>query len=139
MAQTYSLAARCGAEMIGTALVVAIGNAAVSNAVLPSSKGHGMGYGWVCAAYGTGFSLAFVSLVVQPAAGLSQSAARLLIAAVLTCISCPLQLPSVTVLPCCNLPAGRDQSCYQYYQPLSNATAWACGCHWHLAPLPSHT
>jgi hypothetical protein len=64
MAQMYSLAARCGAEMIGTALVVAIGNAAVANAVLPRTKGHGMGYGWVCAAYGTGFSLAFVSAVL---------------------------------------------------------------------------
>jgi hypothetical protein len=57
MAATFSLAARCGAEMLGTALAVGIGNAAIANHVLGYTKGHGMGFGWVAAAYGLGFSL----------------------------------------------------------------------------------
>jgi hypothetical protein len=60
MAAAFSLATRCGVEMLGTALAVAIGNAAVANHVLGFTKGHGMGYGWVAAAYGLGFSLAEV-------------------------------------------------------------------------------
>lgn len=40
----YSLGIRCLAEFIGMAIVIYTGEAALANELLPSTKGHAMGW-----------------------------------------------------------------------------------------------
>eukprot|EP00878_Enallax_costatus_P005388 GHUV01005657.1.p1 GENE.GHUV01005657.1~~GHUV01005657.1.p1 ORF type:complete len:450 (+),score=58.99 GHUV01005657.1:486-1835(+) len=51
----YSLGIRCLAEFIGMAIVIYTGEAALANELLPSTKGHAMGWGWTVFTFGFAF------------------------------------------------------------------------------------
>ncbi|KAJ3409101.1 hypothetical protein HDV05_004576 [Chytridiales sp. JEL 0842] len=54
----YSLGTRCLTEFFGTALVIFLGESILANELLPSTKGHAMGFGWVAISFGFAFTFA---------------------------------------------------------------------------------
>lgn len=74
----YSLGTRALAEFIGTAMVIYTGEAALANELLPSTKGHGMGWGWTVFSFGFAFLpplliFQLVSAKLNPAMCLAQA------------------------------------------------------------------
>ncbi|KAL6763724.1 aquaporin-like protein [Haematococcus lacustris] len=68
----YGLGRRCCAELLGTMLAIYLGNSVVANALLPGSKGQGMGFGWLAVGYSFAFMFAgllfsHVSAYLNPA------------------------------------------------------------------------
>ena len=55
MSYKYPLGAKVLSEFVGTALTILFGESIIANELLPSTKGHGMGY----LAVAIGFGLAF--------------------------------------------------------------------------------
>ncbi|KAF6255239.1 aquaporin-like protein [Scenedesmus sp. NREL 46B-D3] len=51
----YSLGIRCLAEFLGMMIVIYTGEAALANELLPSTKGHAMGWGWTVFTFGFAF------------------------------------------------------------------------------------
>eukprot|EP00775_Hariotina_reticulata_P013573 gene13573-13698_t len=51
----YSLGIRCLSEFIGMIIVIYTGEAALANELLPSTKGHAMGWGWTVFTFGFAF------------------------------------------------------------------------------------
>lgn len=73
----YSLGTRCLAEFIGMIIVIYTGEAALANELLPSTKGHAMGWGWTVFTFGFAFfaplqAFAKVSAKLNPAMCLAQ-------------------------------------------------------------------
>ncbi|KAL2915165.1 hypothetical protein HK105_205271 [Polyrhizophydium stewartii] len=56
----YSLATRCVTEFLGTAMAIFLGNSVITNELLPLTKGHGMGFGWVATAFGMAFGVSIM-------------------------------------------------------------------------------
>ena len=52
MAAYYSLGARALAEFVGMVFVIYAGESALANELLPSTKGHAMGWGWTVFTFG---------------------------------------------------------------------------------------
>ncbi|KAL6785028.1 hypothetical protein ACKKBG_A02125 [Auxenochlorella protothecoides x Auxenochlorella symbiontica] len=74
---SYSLGARCGAEIIGTMIALFLGDAAVANELLAKTKGNGYGWGFLSMGFGFAFGFAtmmfdHVSAYLNPAACLFQ-------------------------------------------------------------------
>ncbi|KFM27923.1 putative glycerol uptake facilitator protein [Auxenochlorella protothecoides] len=74
---SYSLGARCGAEIIGTMIALFLGDAAVANELLAKTKGNGYGWGFLSMGFGLAFGFAtmmfdHVSAYLNPAACLFQ-------------------------------------------------------------------
>eukprot|EP01026_Neomeris_dumetosa_P013345 TRINITY_DN14671_c0_g1_i12.p1 TRINITY_DN14671_c0_g1~~TRINITY_DN14671_c0_g1_i12.p1 ORF type:complete len:477 (-),score=44.35 TRINITY_DN14671_c0_g1_i12:671-2101(-) len=68
----YSLIARCGAEFMGTFVAIYLGEAILANEILPGTKGHELGFGWVAFGFATAFFLGiqffgFISAHLNPA------------------------------------------------------------------------
>ncbi|KAJ8328012.1 hypothetical protein QVD99_006258 [Batrachochytrium dendrobatidis] len=68
----YSLATRCLTEFLGTALAIFLGDSVIANELLPLTKGHSMGFGWIATAFGMAFTLSilmfgYASAHVNPA------------------------------------------------------------------------
>lgn len=73
----YSLGIRCLSEFIGMIMVIYVGESALANELLPSTKGHGMGWGWTVWTFGMAFliplqTLSKVSAKLNPAMCLAQ-------------------------------------------------------------------
>eukprot|EP01025_Chloroclados_australasicus_P035205 TRINITY_DN3591_c0_g1_i1.p1 TRINITY_DN3591_c0_g1~~TRINITY_DN3591_c0_g1_i1.p1 ORF type:complete len:500 (-),score=39.15 TRINITY_DN3591_c0_g1_i1:457-1869(-) len=68
----YTLIARCGAEGMGTFVAIYLGEAILANEILPGTKGHELGFGWVAFGFGMAFFVAiqffaFISAHLNPA------------------------------------------------------------------------
>ncbi|KAJ1568716.1 hypothetical protein HK405_014638 [Cladochytrium tenue] len=55
----YSLGTRCLTEFLATFVAISLGESLLANEMLPSTKGHAMGYGWVVYGFGLAFGMAF--------------------------------------------------------------------------------
>ena len=55
MSAYYSLGQRALAEFIGMLMVIYAGESALANELLPSTKGHAMGWGWTVFTFGFAF------------------------------------------------------------------------------------
>ncbi|KAI8853780.1 hypothetical protein BC829DRAFT_277068 [Chytridium lagenaria] len=69
----YTLPSRMLTEFLGTFLAIFLGLAIVANELLPSTKGHGMGFGWIAFGFGMAFTVAiqifsYASAHINPAA-----------------------------------------------------------------------
>ena len=69
---TYTLAAKFASELLGTTLAIFVGTSAVANELLPTTKGHGMGYfatglSFVIAFFFSGACFGGISAVLNPA------------------------------------------------------------------------
>lgn len=72
----YSLAARCLTEFLGTTTAIFLGETIIANEVLPRTKGHDLGFGFVAVGFAFAFFVAilcfgFVSAHVNPASLIS--------------------------------------------------------------------
>ncbi|KAI9193585.1 aquaporin-like protein [Polychytrium aggregatum] len=56
MSATYTLGERCLTEFLATTMVMFVGLSVIANEILPGTKGHGMGFGWIA----VGFMAAFI-------------------------------------------------------------------------------
>ncbi|KAJ1344608.1 hypothetical protein BSLG_000131 [Batrachochytrium salamandrivorans] len=56
----YSLATRCLTEFLGTTLAIFLGTSVIANELLPLTKGHSMGFGWVATSFGMSFGVAIM-------------------------------------------------------------------------------
>eukprot|EP01024_Parvocaulis_polyphysoides_P043023 TRINITY_DN39287_c1_g2_i1.p1 TRINITY_DN39287_c1_g2~~TRINITY_DN39287_c1_g2_i1.p1 ORF type:complete len:458 (-),score=65.63 TRINITY_DN39287_c1_g2_i1:877-2250(-) len=68
----YTLMARCGAECMGTFTAIFLGESILANEILPGTKGHELGFGWVAFGFGMAFFLAiqffgYISAHLNPA------------------------------------------------------------------------
>lgn len=52
MSNEYTLAAKCLSEGSGMAIVIFMSESILANHVLPNSKGHSIGFGWVALGFG---------------------------------------------------------------------------------------
>jgi glycerol uptake facilitator-like aquaporin len=71
-AYSYSLGAKCMSEFTGMTLTMLFGNGMLANEMLPSTKGHGMGYLAVAIGFGLAFGVCiawfgFISAHLNPA------------------------------------------------------------------------
>lgn len=69
---TYTLAAKFASELLATTLAMFVGTSAVANELLPTTKGHGMGYfatglSFVIASFFSGACFGGISAVLNPA------------------------------------------------------------------------
>eukprot|EP00891_Asterochloris_glomerata_P001248 jgi/Astpho2/1248/Aster-x0469 len=69
---SYSLGARCCTEAVGLGLVIILGDGSLANELLPRTKGHGMGYGFVSLSFGIAFFFSilcfgYISAYMNPA------------------------------------------------------------------------
>ncbi|MFT8310377.1 MAG: MIP/aquaporin family protein [Sporolactobacillus sp.] len=64
---TYSLAVRCISELIGTAIMIILGNGAVANVELKGTKGYHNG--WMIIAVGYGFGVMIPVMMFGPISG----------------------------------------------------------------------
>ena len=69
---TYTLAAKFASELLATTLAIFVGTSAVANELLPTTKGHGMGYfatglSFVIAFFFSGACFGGISAVLNPA------------------------------------------------------------------------
>ncbi|KAJ3209230.1 hypothetical protein HDU67_006310 [Dinochytrium kinnereticum] len=72
----YSLGSRVLTEFLGTFLAMFLGLSIVANELLPSTKGHSMGFGWIAFGFGMAFTTAiqifsYASAHINPAACLA--------------------------------------------------------------------
>ncbi|KAJ3262424.1 hypothetical protein HDU77_000342 [Chytriomyces hyalinus] len=58
---SYSLGTRCLTEFLATFCAIGFGEGIIANEVLPTTKGHALGFGWV--AFGFGMSFTFAILI----------------------------------------------------------------------------
>ncbi|KAJ3242179.1 hypothetical protein HDU81_006591 [Chytriomyces hyalinus] len=58
---SYSLGTRCLTEFLATFIAIGFGEGIIANEVLPTTKGHALGFGWV--AFGFGMSFTFAILI----------------------------------------------------------------------------
>eukprot|EP01023_Acetabularia_acetabulum_P008001 TRINITY_DN13489_c0_g2_i1.p1 TRINITY_DN13489_c0_g2~~TRINITY_DN13489_c0_g2_i1.p1 ORF type:complete len:459 (-),score=72.38 TRINITY_DN13489_c0_g2_i1:175-1551(-) len=68
----YTLIARCGTECMGTFMAIYLGETIIANEILPGTKGHELGFGWVAFGFGMAFFLAiqffgYISAHLNPA------------------------------------------------------------------------
>ncbi|KAJ1568717.1 hypothetical protein HK405_014639 [Cladochytrium tenue] len=68
----YSLGKRCLTEFLGMFVAISLGESLLANEMLPSTKGHAMGYGWVAYGFGLAFGVAiqffsYASAHINPA------------------------------------------------------------------------
>ncbi|KAJ3099183.1 hypothetical protein HK100_004941, partial [Physocladia obscura] len=72
----YSLGARCLTEFFGTFMAMGIGEGILANEMLPSTKGHALGFGFVAFGFAMAFTFAiqifgFASAHINPTICLS--------------------------------------------------------------------
>eukprot|EP00842_Homolaphlyctis_polyrhiza_P001958 jgi/Hompol1/2763/HPOL_003025-RA len=56
----YSLGTRCTTEFLATALAIFLGDSVIANELLPGTKGHAMGFGFVAIGFGASFGVAIM-------------------------------------------------------------------------------
>ncbi|KAI8910075.1 aquaporin-like protein [Entophlyctis helioformis] len=56
----YSLGTRCMTEFLGTAMAIFLGDSVIANELLPQTKGHGMGFGWIATSFGMSFGVSII-------------------------------------------------------------------------------
>ncbi|KAJ3201970.1 hypothetical protein HDU82_007705, partial [Entophlyctis luteolus] len=54
----YTLGARCLTEFLATFVAISMGEGLLANELLPTTKGHALGFGFVCLGFGMSFTVA---------------------------------------------------------------------------------